>query len=220
MTPSSILAGAYAQFGTPLLVVAGLVLVWSATGRGGHGEASADQEAPVTTSPPAPVTLRQSAGSMALAVEQEARSVLQELSPAAREGLVRLEIAVQSGLEVRADPRVYRDVLAGLLRHAIAQAPGGRVLLTAARHGGRVQVAVVDDGAGSDPRAQQSSLRDSERLIALQGGTLEINSRPGEGTTVVARWPDFQGERKVSARAEPAGQAVPDLARAETAVPH
>lgn len=129
-----------------------------------------------------------------LGVEAESRRVLRDLASLAAERLVRMELAVQPGLCVRADPGVFREVLGALVKHSIAQAPSGRVLVAGSRHGGRVQLAVLNDGMGADPRLQASDLRAPERLIALQGGTLEITSHAGEGTTMLARWPDAGGE--------------------------
>lgn len=144
-----------------------------------------------------------------LNVEAEARSVMRELASLASERLVRMELAVQPGLSVRADPRVFHEVLSGLVKHSLAQAPTGRVLVAGSRHGGRVQLAVLDDGMGADPQLQASDLRAPERLMALQGGTLEITSRAGEGSTVLARWPDAGGEHR-SRRDEGAGMTDRD----------
>lgn len=149
-----------------------------------------------------------------LSVEAEVRHVLRELAPFAAERLARLELAVQAGLRVRADARVFRDVMTALVTHSIAQAPSGRVLVAGSLHGGRVQLAVLNDGVGEEAQRQASELRGSERLIALQGGTLEITSHAGEGSTILARWPDAGGERKPR-RAEAAGFGEREATRME-----
>ena len=62
-------------------------------------------------------------------------------------------------------------------------------LLVAAHVGGRVQITVSDDGAPPDRDLQASRLRPAERLAALQGATMDIDARAGQGTTVVLRLP-------------------------------
>ena len=92
--------------------------------------------------------------------------------------------------------------------HAAGQAPDGRVLITAARRGGRVQISVTDGGAGADRVGVSATLRDTESLIAMQGGTFEIVARPAEGTTLVARWPDASRDAKPQNLAAPPDAAV------------
>ena len=90
---------------------------------------------------------------------------------------------------VRTDPRALRQILGDLVSRAIEQSPCGRVLLVAAHVGGRVQITVSDDGPHPDRALQASRLRPAERLAALQGATMEIDARAGQGTTVVLRLP-------------------------------
>ena len=152
-----------------------------------------------------------------LDVEREVRSVLAGLTGFAATRLVRFELAVQPDLAVRADAVSFRDALAGLVTHAAAQAPSGRVLVTGMRRGGRVQIAVADDGIGTDRLVQAGDLRSAERIIALQGGTLEIANQPGEGTTLLARWPDIAGRAHqpapVTRSENPVQTAVPAASR-------
>jgi signal transduction histidine kinase len=125
-----------------------------------------------------------------LDIETEARGVLRLLDGLAARQRVRLEIAIQPNLEVRADPRGFRQVLTDLVANAIGHAPGGKVLLGGKRHGGRIQIAVLDDGNGPDRALQESTLRPTQRIVALQGGTLEIHSHAGRGTMVLLRLPE------------------------------
>jgi glucose-6-phosphate-specific signal transduction histidine kinase len=120
-----------------------------------------------------------------LDVEQEIRAVLGD----ARPQRVRLEIAVQPGLTLRVDRAGFDMVLAGVVRHACARAFVSRVLVTASRSGEWIQVGVSDDGIGADVGSQRDGLWPIERLIAQQGGSLEIASWPDQGTTVLTRWP-------------------------------
>lgn len=124
-----------------------------------------------------------------LHVAAEAAAVLQGLQNLATQQFVRLEMAIQPGLAMVGDQRAFRETLGELARSAIEQAPCGCVLLTAARVGCRVHVSVLDDGPGADTATRLTRLRHAQLLVALQGGSLEINARPGEGTTVIVRLP-------------------------------
>ncbi|HEY1933898.1 MAG TPA: HAMP domain-containing sensor histidine kinase [Acetobacteraceae bacterium] len=126
-----------------------------------------------------------------LDVTAEVRAVLARLAPLAASGFVQLEMAVQPELAVRADQRALGQALGDLVTHAIRHAPCGRVLVGGMRHGGRVQISVTDDGAGPPEAEQEAALRDAERLIALQGGTIQVETHPREGgSTVLLRLPE------------------------------
>ncbi len=124
--------------------------------------------------------------SSVLEVESEIRSALREFEAHCARRPLRLEIGLEPGLQLRADRRALRSALRSLIDHGLSQA-NSRLLVSASRHGGRVQICVTDDGAGTDRALQQSRLRDAERMIALQGGTIEVRTRSGAGTTVVLR---------------------------------
>ena len=123
-------------------------------------------------------------------VAEQVRTLLASALPIAARRGIHLKFAVQPGLEVRTDPRVFQTVLGDLLTHAVGQAPCGSVLVGARRHGGRVQVTVCDDGAGQKVAVQEAALRDTAQLLAMQGATLQIDARPGQGTTIAVRLPD------------------------------
>ncbi|MDP9474150.1 MAG: PAS domain S-box protein [Actinomycetota bacterium] len=87
--------------------------------------------------------------------------------------------------------RVVRQALANTRKHSGAR----RVGVTLSADGGRVQAEVADDGRGFEPNETSETPRGGvglstmrERMEAL-GGTLEVRSRPGEGTRVTARVP-------------------------------
>ena len=88
--------------------------------------------------------------------------------------------------------RIAQGAIANVARHARA----GRAELTLTYQSDSVTLDVVDDGAGFDPDAPASaSDRPSFGLTAIRqrlsalGGTLSVESRPGEGTALAATIP-------------------------------
>lgn len=57
------------------------------------------------------------------------------------------------------------------------------------RENGRVLVEVSDDGVGHADPAQGSGLRGLFDRVAALDGSLEVDSRPGKGTTIRATIP-------------------------------
>jgi signal transduction histidine kinase len=75
------------------------------------------------------------------------------------------------------------------LHNAARHAPGSAVRVSLAGDHGQVLFTITDDGPGFDPAAPAagSGLRNmSDRLAAL-GGSCQVDSRPGRGTTVAGR---------------------------------
>ena len=130
----------------------------------------------------------------------------------AREAGVDLIAAIPAELpEIVVDKRALKQIMLNLLSNAIKFTdPGGRVTVGARTQGAHVVLTVEDTGIGIDaddlPRigdpffqARGSYARRYEGtglglsivkgLIALHGGSLEIRSRPGEGTCMTVRLP-------------------------------
>ena len=147
--------------------------------------------APAVAAQPA----RTSPGRGLIDVQAEAKAVLASLAGIARQRDTRLEIAIQQGLTVRIDGDEFRDVVAALVTHSIHATTGGKVLLGAMRHAGRIQIAVMDEGNGDDQSLQLANLRAVSDLVARRGGSLEIDNRPGEGTTLLLRLPEAAADR-------------------------
>jgi len=122
-----------------------------------------------------------------------------------RQGLV-LALEVEDGLgDWVADIRKLKQVVINLLSNAVKFTPaGGKVTLRARRLGDAVEIAVVDTGVGiaADQQAlvfeefRQAGgdyLRKSEgtglglslakRFVELHGGTMRVESAPGQGST-------------------------------------
>ncbi|MEV7525895.1 ATP-binding protein [Streptomyces sp. NPDC091371] len=124
-----------------------------------------------------------------------------------------LEEAVRSaeclGLKVTAQyhalppvPRPVATALAAAVSEALnnvrCHAGTGEAFLTAVGAGGGVSVTVVDRGAGFDPAVPVGAASDGSGTglrrsiharLAEIGGRSEVDSAPGEGTSVELRWP-------------------------------
>jgi signal transduction histidine kinase len=130
---------------------------------------------------------------LALAVRQAAESA------AARAGLS-LELAIPEevgSLPPAVEQGVYRivqEALANVVHHAGAQ----RVSVSLVREGKALVVTVADDGRGFDPAAIDAEshlgLRGMRERAEVAGGTLAVESVPGEGTRVALRVPGGRGE--------------------------
>jgi signal transduction histidine kinase len=84
--------------------------------------------------------------------------------------------------------RVVQEALSNVVKHAGAE----RVSIVLAQRGSGVAATIDDDGQGFDEsliRPDALGLTGMRERLALVGGTLEIESAPGSGTTVAARVP-------------------------------
>jgi len=99
---------------------------------------------------------------------------------------------IQQRLSPQIETTVYRvvqEALTNVLKHANAQ----NVSIIVEHRGNRVRAIVEDDGAGFDVEAMIEKPLSERRLglmgmkerASLVGGTLDIESRPGAGTTVI-----------------------------------
>jgi hypothetical protein len=162
----------------------------------GPALASAAQAAP-GADPPAP---EPAAG---FALEPELRAALHAAAGQAAPGGPAPSIAVAPGLTLRADRRTLRTALAAVLGQAMAAPACEEVLVTARLHGGRMEIAVLDDGPVADVAGRRAALREAEQAIGLQGGSLEIVACPEEGTTVLLRLPVADPTRARAAKPAP-----------------
>jgi signal transduction histidine kinase len=80
-------------------------------------------------------------------------------------------------------------VVSEALTNVAKYASASQAWVTVTRSGGRLEVAISDNGVGgADPELGTGLRGLSDRLAAIEG-RLEIDSRPGRGTTVRARIP-------------------------------
>lgn len=93
--------------------------------------------------------------------------------------------------------RVAQEALRNVARHARA----GQVEISVRAINGAAQLAVLDDGIGFDPALQREhpslGLESMRERVLLLGGELEVESAPGQGTTILVTVPanPADGER-------------------------
>ncbi len=95
--------------------------------------------------------------------------------------------------------RVVQEALTNVAKHAGAQ----RVSVTVVERNGAVEIAVTDDGRGfsDDEPSEGFGLIGMRERIRLAGGRYDVESSPGEGTTVHASIPATRAERSADAGA-------------------
>jgi len=93
------------------------------------------------------------------------------------------------------------------VQNAARHAPGSAVRVSLAEDRGQVMFTVTDDGPGFDPAATAapaagSGLRNMRDRLAALGGSCQVDSRPGRGTTIAGRigLPDAAAENGGPAR--------------------
>jgi signal transduction histidine kinase len=102
--------------------------------------------------------------------------------------------------------RVFRNLITNAIQ---ATASGGRVVSSTHREGGVVEVRVTDTGSGipadrlkaifddfvtTKRRGLGLGLATSRRIVEQLGGTIQVESEVGRGTTFILRFPASQGQ--------------------------
>jgi signal transduction histidine kinase len=125
---------------------------------------------------------------------------------------VRLEVEGATAGAAVVDPAQLRQALDNLVRNAVEATPeGGRLSLAARRDGGGHVVEVRDTGRGIEPdhlprifdlyfttKADGTGvgLAVTQQIVTAHGGTIEVDSRPGAGTTMAVRLPAGEEEAR------------------------
>jgi signal transduction histidine kinase len=138
-----------------------------------------------------------------------AEQVMREASPAARDKPVRLAVTGDEGALSHADPLRVRQVLTNLVSNAVKFTARGEVTVHVATRGRYVAVIVRDTGPGIPPdetsaifqeyrqtgdvRARRAGtglgLSIARRLVMMHGGTIQLESEVGQGSTFTITLP-------------------------------
>lgn len=144
-----------------------------------------------------------------IAVQATIAGTLDDLDGMAAAHMTRLCFAADEELTVRADPLALRGVLADMVGRAILRSPCGTVLVSARRHGGRIEISVIDDGRVSAAAAADDLNSSSQEVLAMHGATLESRVGAHGGTEMSVRLlapPDRVRPAVQAPAAEPAQQ--------------
>lgn len=153
---------------------------------------------------------------------------------AAEQGVALLPLRCDPPLHALADAQRLGQVLGNLLSNAVKyNRPGGSVGLAAVAEGPAVQITVVDTGPGFTAEQQRQlyqpfnrlgaersgrqgtglGLVITQQLVLLMGGTLALDSVPGQGSRFTVRLPAAaMADAAASADATPGGVAAEALA--------
>jgi signal transduction histidine kinase len=144
-------------------------------------------------------------------------SLLQDLSPVAREARARIANVVPDELVAHADAALVRRIFQNLIANAIRYSPGGEVEIGARDTGdGSVECWVKDNGEGipaelidkvfdtgaSDPDRKESmglGLAIVKQFAEAHGGTVTVASERGAGSTFCFTLPGNGGEAAADA---------------------
>jgi signal transduction histidine kinase len=135
----------------------------------------------------------------------ETRALVDAARPLADARGVTLEADVASAGEAVLDARQLRQAIDNLVRNAIEATPAGGRVRVVARTGSRGHtVEVSDTGSGiapddlpkifdlyytTKPEGTGVGLAVTQQIVSAHGGTIEVESAPGAGTTMIVRLP-------------------------------
>jgi hypothetical protein len=126
----------------------------------------------------------------------------------------RIRVAASPELLVRADRRALRHALTEMVRLSLRLSPCAAVLVTARRHGGRIEVSCLADGPPETGMDLRAVLRGAEAVFALHGATMEIDPRL-DGAVMRVRLPEYiERPATPTSAAPPATAAEPTKAAA------
>ncbi|CAL4859273.1 ATP-binding protein [Microbacterium sp. MM2322] len=146
-----------------------------------------------------------------VSVDEVIRSAIDSQAIAAESAEITVARGGEKGLFVRGDPQILTEAVSNLLANAIAYSPAGAQVGVGVREaGGAVEIAVADHGIGIPEddqqrvferfyRADQARSRRTggtglglaivKHAVQRHGGSVELWSRPGRGSTFTIRLP-------------------------------
>ncbi|AXV17781.1 histidine kinase (plasmid) [Neorhizobium sp. SOG26] len=179
-----------------------------------------------------------------VAIERMATNLRQLFQPLAAEKKLdfKIELDGETPSTIDTDPQRLEQVIKNLLSNAIKFTERGKVRLSIRKNGdGQVVFAVSDTGIGIAPEHQQSvfdafhqadgtisrkfggtglGLSISRQLVRLLGGAIDLESRPGDGSTFTVTVPERYDPAKVTPRdLMPTSPANPTLPQPSAAQP-
>lgn len=133
----------------------------------------------------------------------------------AEEAGITLEVDAEPGLHLFADPDRMEQIITNLMSNALRNTPeGGRIFIGSAQMGDTIELVVADTGVGISPKDlpnifnrfwRKDKSRDRKdggghglglaivkQLVVAQGGTVEVESEPGKGTSFRLEFPIIQ----------------------------
>ncbi|HUI13782.1 MAG TPA: ATP-binding protein [Xanthobacteraceae bacterium] len=146
-----------------------------------------------------------------VALEPVLADCLRVVSTRAGEKQLKLDARVDRDIELNADRRSLKQIALNLLSNAVKFTPdGGAVTVRGRRRGGKVTIAIADNGIGIPSDALRKLGRPFEQvesqltkrhqgsglglaiaksLVEMHGGVMRIRSKLGQGTMVMVRLP-------------------------------
>ncbi|EZP25275.1 sensor histidine kinase [Microbacterium oleivorans] len=146
-----------------------------------------------------------------VSVDEVVRSAIESQAIAAESAEIQVARGGERGLFVRGDPQILTEAVSNLLANAIAYSPAGAQVGVGVREAdGAVEIAVADHGIGIPEtdqqrvferfyRADQARSRRTggtglglaivKHAVQRHGGSVELWSRPGRGSTFTIRLP-------------------------------
>jgi hypothetical protein len=122
-------------------------------------------------------------------VEAALQLALKRLLPVMQSRRVRTDVAVRPDLLVGIAGAPLTDLLEEFVAAAIHHARAHRLLITAVRDDEKVIIRLADNAPDADPEMRAGIIKSLAEKVASQGGTLEVDVRPLEGTMMTMRLP-------------------------------
>jgi two-component system, OmpR family, sensor histidine kinase ResE len=136
----------------------------------------------------------------------ELRPLLDQVAAGAGRDDIKVRVACPAGLAVAAQPELAEQIVSNLVDNAVRHTERGEVVVSARRARGGVTIEVSDTGSGIAPEEREAIFerfyrgsRDGDgfglglaivrEAVRALGGTVDLRSRRGRGTTVRVRLP-------------------------------